>query len=87
MAKEPVQRFKVILLRFVLGCLMIPMCAALGSTQPCVTTKAASIADPADVSVALRRDGCLDAAIRGRTYDVNSARCVQGGDGCDFSTL
>jgi len=88
MARGSVQRFKAILLRFSLGCLLVPMCAALGSTQPCITPQVV-VADPADVSAASQRDGCLDAAVAGGNlaYDASSARCVQGGGGCELTTI
>jgi len=89
MARGSVQRFKAILLCLGLGCLVIPVCAALGSTTPCITPEAAGVADPAGIPAASRRDACLNAAATSGslTYDAGSARCVQGKDGCEFSTL
>ena len=89
MVRGSVQRFKAILLCFGLGCLVIPVCAALGSTPPCITPGAAGVADPAGFPAASRRDACLDAAAASSslTYDAGSARCVQGKGGCELATL
>jgi hypothetical protein len=90
MARGSAQRFKAILLCFGLECLVLTMCTALGSTQPCITPEVVGIADPANVPAASRRDACLDTAAAGSSlgYDLNSARCVQGPNGCDeFATL
>jgi hypothetical protein len=83
MARRSVQRFKAVLLCIGLGCLVIPVCAALGSTTPCITSGGVGGAEGFDA--ASRRAACESAAAMGSnlTYDLGSARCVQGKDGCD----
>lgn len=87
MASRSEQKFKTVLLCVGLGCLVLPVCAALGSAAPCIMSSATGVADPAGISAASRRDACLNAATVNLTYDASGVRCVQGSGGCDFSTF
>ena len=83
MARTSVHRLKAILLCFVLGCLVLPVCTALGSTSTCV--KSGNVTDdPRNFHFASRSDACVIIAGGFLVYDSNAARCVQGSGGCDF---
>jgi len=83
MAKVLVQRFKATLLCFVLGCLVIPVCAAL-ETLGCV---ASGTVDGAESRHFVSRQDACASLVSTLSYDSGSARCVQGEDGCDFRTF
>jgi hypothetical protein len=89
MARTSVQKFKTTLLCFGLGCIVIPVCAALGSSTPCIPSGSAVAGDAKSFAAASRRDGCeIVAAMGGSlTYDSSGVRCVQGKDGCDFPSF
>ena len=83
MARTSVQRIKATLFCFVLGWVVVPAYAVLGSTADCIMPL--SINGPATHSTS-RNDACTN-ALGGNslTYDSGSARCVQGSGGCEFS--
>jgi len=87
MARRPaVQRVKVLLVCFCLGCLAIPVYAALGSTSACAAS-AGSVHEMGGPDAAPRHTVCPAIGAGGLSYDSNSDRCVQGGGGCDLHTL
>jgi hypothetical protein len=85
MARRPVQRVKVLLVCVCLGCLAIPVWAALGGTPVCTTAGGSHEVGGPDATP--RSAGCLPMPAMDRSYDSNSDRCVQGGSGCDLHTL
>jgi len=84
MARRPVQRYKVLLVCLSLGCLAIPVWAALGGTPICPA--AVSINDAAGPDAVPRSAGCPAIAAGWLSYDSKSDRCVQGGGGGDLHT-
>jgi hypothetical protein len=85
MARMPVQRYKVLLVCFCLGCMAIPVFAALGGTPVCMAP--GSTHEVGGSEAASRSGGCPAIGAGGLSYDSNSDRCVQGGGGCDLHTL